>query len=111
MGIEEKVGWNVGLMLSVLSEIISCYLSICYQIGWNGWNRNYSKTYLSCKLVLHKWPFLHCEMGVIVLRKGRFSMAVWALLQMRRAGCVTVRYRTAGHKKGIPCGMPYMMMV
>ena len=54
MGIEEKVGWNVGLMFSVLSEIISCYLSICYQIGWNGWNRNYSKTYLSCKSALHK---------------------------------------------------------
>ena len=50
MGIEEKVGWNVGLMFSILSEIISCYLSICYQIGWNGWNRNYSKTYLSLLL-------------------------------------------------------------
>ena len=67
MGIEEKVGWNVGLILSVLSEIISYYLSICYHIGWNGWNRNYSKTYLSCKSALYKWPFLLCEMGVIGL--------------------------------------------
>ena len=47
-----RCGWNVGVIIMENSAFINCYEPICYVIGWNGWDRNYSKIHLSSIIVL-----------------------------------------------------------
>ncbi len=47
-----RCGWNVGVVIMENSASINYYEPICYVIGWNGWNRNYSKIHLSSIIVL-----------------------------------------------------------